>query len=119
MTTVVMERFAVPSGVREMQKLDFTRKRALRDYTSAIDAYVWTRRRLGRRGVVVERIAALMPCPDVVAAKDVEAPRAADPGQREADHDVGWGSVLADVVHADRGDRVGGAFHPRPTVAAR
>jgi hypothetical protein len=36
---------------------------------------------------------------------------------RAADGDLAWGSLIADVVHDDRGERVGGTRHPRPIVA--
>jgi hypothetical protein len=51
-----------------------------------------------------------MPCAGVLAAKDIPGP----PPERF--HDVGWSSVLAEVVHGDRGKSVGGTLHPRPAV---
>jgi hypothetical protein len=51
-------------------------------------------------------LAAFMPAPDLVSAKS-------DP------QELGWISLLADVVREDHGERVGGTLHPRPSVAAR
>jgi trehalose synthase len=81
----------------------------LRPYTGAVDAYLiaWTQP-LGE-GLVVHNVAVRMPSPDLLAAKEMQPDEAA----------VGWGSVLADVVHSDRGERVAGMLHPRPAVAAR
>jgi hypothetical protein len=83
-------------------------RRVLSDYTRPLHAYLvmWP------RGVSVDRrIAALIPAADAVAAMDVdEAP---------ASSDVAWSMALADVVCADRAERVGGTLHARPTVAAR
>jgi hypothetical protein len=33
--------------------------------------------------------------------------------------DIGWSSLLADVVATDREECVGGTLHPRPAVPAR
>ena len=68
---------------------------------AAIDAYVmaWTR-----------RVVAMMPAPGLMSLKEVE---------RRTYEDLGWGCLLADIVHSDREERVGGRLHPRPTVAAR
>jgi hypothetical protein len=40
---------------------------------------------------------------------------ATDPAAGE----LAWGCVLGEIVHADRGELVGGRMHARPTVAAR
>jgi hypothetical protein len=87
----------------------------LRRYTSRMDAYVMTWSPYDRRPrAVVERIAALMPSTDAVAAKDIPASYAGgEPRQ------LGWSTVLADVVHGDREETVGGTRHARPRVAAR
>jgi trehalose synthase len=86
----------------------------LRRYTPGIDAYVTTWAPADHRGAPVERIAALMPSADVVATKEIPLPFASgEPRQ------LGWSSVLADVVHTDRDETVGGTRHPRPTVAVR
>jgi hypothetical protein len=87
----------------------------LRRYTSRMDAYVMTWSPYDRRPrAVVERIAALMPSTDAVAAKDIPAAYAsAEPRQ------LGWSTVLADVVHGDREETVGGTRHARPRVPAR
>lgn len=76
--------------------------RFLRDYIATMDAYVTASEGL---------IAALMPSPDAVAAKEVP------PGARY--ETVGWCCLLADVVHDDRQEHVGGRRRPRPAVAAR
>jgi hypothetical protein len=51
-------------------------------------------------------LAAFMPAPDLVSAKS-------DP------KDLGWTSLLADVVREDHDEHVGGTLHPRPAVAVR
>jgi trehalose synthase len=82
----------------------------LRSYTHGVDAYVmaWSRPSpRGRRRE--EHIAALVPCADLVADKEID---------RERDG-LGWSTVLADVVGTDREERVGGRRHPRPAVAPR
>jgi hypothetical protein len=87
----------------------------LREYASAVDAYIVTgRTRTGRAETL--RVAAVMPAAGVVAAKDVPLGHHID-GERP--RDVGWNSALADVVAGDRGQSVGGTVHVRPAVAAR
>jgi hypothetical protein len=73
----------------------------LRQFTSGLDAYVM------RSGA---HVTALMPSADIVADAEVHG----DPYR-----DVGWGSMLAAVVHADRDETVGGTRHARPAVSAR
>src|SRR3954452_19569611 len=87
----------------------------LRRYTSRMDAYVMTWSPYDRRPrAVVERIAALLPSTDAVAAKDIPADYAGgEPRQ------LGWSTVLADVVNGDREETVGGTRHARPRVPAR
>jgi hypothetical protein len=89
----------------------------LRAYTSALDAYVVTWVELSGRGVMVERMAALMPSAGIVAAKEVTQP--GEVAGDELSRDVGWSSLLADVVQQDRGETVGGRLHARPAVALR
>jgi hypothetical protein len=72
--------------------------RFLRAYTFGVDAYV-----MGWGGSV----AAVMPAAGVVTVKETLQP------------DLGWSSMLADVVDGDRDETVGGTLHPRPAVAAR
>jgi hypothetical protein len=84
----------------------------LRPYASVLDAYVMTWPQEGPHGLPIERIGALMPSADRLAAWDVVAPD--DPL-----YDVGWSAALASVVHDDRGQTVGGTRHVRPTVAVR
>jgi hypothetical protein len=87
------------------------------------DAYVasWQRPE-GHGGVLVEQIAAAMPSADVVSRKDITVDWGepeAGPYWAEPARDLGWSSALADVVHRDHDERVGGTHHPRPAVAAR
>jgi hypothetical protein len=56
------------------------------------------------------RVAALMPAPALMRLKEME---------QGAYDDLGWGSLLADIVRSDRDERVGGTRHPRPAVAPR
>ena len=67
----------------------------------AVDAYVMT---------WDHGFAALMPCAGILVAKDLDA---------RLDDELGWTSLLADVVHSDRDETVGGTRHVRPLVAAR
>jgi hypothetical protein len=67
----------------------------------AVDAYVMT---------WDHGFAALMPCAGILVAKDLDA---------RLDDELGWTSLLADVVHSDREETVGGTLHVRPLVAAR
>jgi hypothetical protein len=83
--------------------------RLLHAYLAAADAYLVTWRQAAARGMRAQEIAALMPSPDVVTAKEI--------GER-ADRDLAWGRLIADVVHDDRHERVGGTRHPRPIVTA-
>jgi hypothetical protein len=87
----------------------------LRGYTAGIDAYVtaWSPP-AERPGVVVERIAAVMPHADTVAAKDIPAAMASGEPRLLA-----WSTVLADVVRGDRDETVGGTLHARPSVPVR
>jgi hypothetical protein len=73
----------------------------VRQFTSGLDAYMM------RSGA---HVTALMPSADIVADTEVHG----DPYR-----DVGWGSMLAAVVHADRDETVGGTLHARPAVAMR
>jgi hypothetical protein len=78
----------------------------LRPFTRAVDAYLaaWPERT--QRSTA---FAAALPCSGTVTAMDVDS----------ASEELGWGSMLAGVVGADRTDTVGGTLHVRPTVAAR
>jgi hypothetical protein len=76
------------------------------DAAPAVDAYVMATRTAD--GAYL--IAALMPWAGIVAAKDVRS---------DGYRDVGWGSLLADVVRSDRSECVGGTLHARPAVAPR
>jgi hypothetical protein len=79
---------------------------APRDRAPAVDAYVMAARTPGGGYLV----AALMPWAGIMAAKEVGS---------DAYRDVGWSSLLADVVRSDRSECVGGTLHARPTVAPR
>jgi hypothetical protein len=85
--------------------------RFLRDYTSGVDAYLVTWDEDAGHGMVAHEIGALMPSVGVLAAKDVVGETSAA--------DLAWGCLLADVVHGDRWESVGGRVHVRPVVAAR
>jgi hypothetical protein len=84
-------------------------QRFLARYTAPVDAYVTSDPPRRRHGERTERIAALVPSADLLAEKEVV---------RECD-DLGWSALLADVVHSDREETVGGTRHARPAVAAR
>ena len=78
---------------------------APRDRAEGIDAYLLTGNTA--HGAL---IVAVMPSAGIVAVKELSG----DPYR-----DVGWSSMLADVVHTDREECVGGTLRPCPTVAAR
>ena len=71
-----------------------------------LDAYITGWRRGG--------IAAFIAAPEVLSAKEVRARRAG-----HSLDELGWTSLLADVVRGDRDETVGGTLHARPSVAAR
>jgi hypothetical protein len=105
----------VSAGASPRRSTAATARSFLRRYTFGIDAYVTTWSPPAERpGAVVERIAALMPCADTVAAKDIPAAVAGGEPRLRA-----WSAVLADVVHSDRAETVGGTLHARPTVPVR
>lgn len=90
-------------------------RRFLSRYTSRIDAYLTiSSQPAGRPGAVVERIAALMPSSDAVAATDI--PAAVAGGEPLS---LAWSTVLAGVVRSDRDETVGGTLHARPAVPVR
>jgi hypothetical protein len=93
----------------EREALEF-----LRRFTPGIDAYILTWVERGPRDAVVERVAAAMPSAGVVVAKEFPLGAASDEPERLA-----WRTTLAEVVRGDRGERVGGTLHARPSVAAR
>lgn len=88
--------------------------RFLHRSSPALDAYViaW------RSGPTAPRahagVAAYIAAAGVVSAKEVDADR---PGSDY--EEIGWTTLLADVVRDDRAERVGGTVHARPSVAAR
>jgi hypothetical protein len=108
--TIVAVRAPSSAGERGVgEAMDFLRRHAAR-----ADAFVvsWREYPGGRR---VECLAAVMPVADTVAAKAFPAT-----GSRtQRPRDVGWGSLLADLVLDDRREHVGGRRHVRPFVAAR
>jgi hypothetical protein len=71
---------------------------------AAVDAYLisWT-----ATGALACRLSAILPNADRVVEKDM----------RGHGDDLAWGSLLADVVDADRAEHVGGRRHVRPAVA--
>jgi hypothetical protein len=79
----------------------------LRGYTAGVGAYVltWT------EPAGDHDIAALIPSLGVLTAKRTDRGAGAQ--------ELAWGSVLAEIVHADREEMVGGRLHARPAVAAR
>jgi hypothetical protein len=79
-----------------------------------LDAYItaWRSDRPARTGTA--RIAAYVAAPSVVSAKEVDASRSG-----EGYEEIGWTTLLADVVRDDRTERVGGTVRARPSVAAR
>jgi hypothetical protein len=83
--------------------------RFLQVHLAATDAYLVTWRQDVAHSVLAQAIGALMPSPDMLTAKEI--------GER-ADGDLALGCLIADVVHDDRGERVGGTRHARPIVAA-
>lgn len=72
----------------------------------SVDAYVIG----GRTADGAQIVAALMPCAGIATAKETRGTSYAD---------VGWTSLLADVVGMDREDCVGGTHHARPAIAPR
>jgi trehalose synthase len=86
----------------------------LHRFTTGLDAYLATWSEPSADGTMVERIVALMPSADLVAGREIPAAFASgEPRQ------IGWSSVLAEVVHGDRDETVGGTRHARPKVPAR
>jgi trehalose synthase len=81
----------------------------LREFTAGVGAYIVSTSQDAAGGGADQEIAALVPA--LGAVKRVAAAPAAG--------ELAWSSVLADVLHADRGEMVGGRLHPRPTVAMR
>jgi hypothetical protein len=73
----------------------------LQPHVAGVDAYVITR---------AGHVAALIPSVSVVVEKEIREDTYAGDG---------WSSALADVVGADRDERVGGTLHARPVVAVR
>ena len=67
------------------------------------------------RALRVEHIAAALPSPAVLAAKEVPASGM----DAQSLHNRGWSTLLADIVDRDRGESVGGTRHARPAVPAR
>jgi hypothetical protein len=106
--TVWHVQIAGPAGGRLVSEA----LRFMREYTSGVDAYLLTWDEDAGHGVVAHEIGALMPSVGVLAAKDVV-------GAGESSADLAWGCLLADVVHGDRWESVGGRVHVRPVVAAR
>jgi hypothetical protein len=88
----------------------------LRDYTNGVGAYVLSWTEPAGAEPAGQRIAALIPALGVLSDKHAApAPGAAGPAAGE----LAWGCLLGEIVHADRGEMVGGRMHARPTVAPR
>ena len=89
------------------------------DQSPTLDAYVMAWR--SARGIAGS-ISGFISASRVVAAKELAranelARTESEPG---ADYtELGWTTLLADIVRADRADRVGGTVSARPSVAAR
>jgi FAD/FMN-containing dehydrogenase len=103
LSTAVRERGAhVVWRIRPRATRAATAWRVLSPFTAHVDAYV-----AGAPGIV----AAAMPSRDAVTARQTGL---------GAPYDIAaWSSVLADVVHSDRDEHVGGVRRPRPAVAQR
>jgi hypothetical protein len=80
----------------------------------ALDANVMAWRSGSSAPVGRARIAAYISAPGLVSAKEVDASES-----RRGYDEIGWTTLLADVVRDDRAERVGGTVHARPSVAAR
>ncbi|HEX3906884.1 MAG TPA: hypothetical protein VHW92_03040 [Mycobacteriales bacterium] len=79
-----------------------------------VDAYVTAWQRRGPSGADRASVAAFMSGPDVVYAKELAAG-----GAQRGYSQLGWTSLLAEVVCEDHDEHVGGRLHPRPVVARR
>lgn len=80
----------------------------------ALDAYVTAWRSGNTASAGRAGIAAYIAASAVVSAKEVDTH---GPGMDR--DEIGWATLLADVVRGDRAERVGGTVHARPSVAAR
>ncbi|MCW3015749.1 MAG: hypothetical protein JWO02_2841 [Solirubrobacterales bacterium] len=94
---------------RQAQALD----RFVRATDASADSYVMSWSQPLGRGRLVERIVTLLPHADVVAAVQLPVD---GPGEGRR---LAWSCALAEAVHADRTEHVGGRVHARPSVAAR
>jgi hypothetical protein len=83
----------------------------------ALDAYVMTSRPRSHASSARARIAAYIAAPGVLSAKEVDAGGAV--GLDSGYDEIGWTTLLADVVSGDRAERVGGTERARPSIAAR
>jgi hypothetical protein len=83
----------------------------------ALNAYVTTWRPGSTASVGRAGIAAYIAASEVVSAKEVDMGEAG--GTLSGYEEIGWTTLLADVVRGDRAERVGGTVHARPSVAAR
>jgi hypothetical protein len=80
---------------------------------ASADSYVMSWSQVVGHGRRVERIVTLLPHVDVIAAVEIPGHAPGD-GRRLA-----WSCALAEGVHADRTEHVGGRVHARPSVALR
>jgi hypothetical protein len=83
-----------------------------RSHAPALDAWLTAWTTGGRRAP--RRLAAFIGAPDMLSAKEMGAGAADDSYEQ-----LGWTSLLADVVREDRAERVGGTVAARPSVARR
>lgn len=87
--------------------------RVVRATDTCADSYLMSWSQDVGHGRRVERIVTVLPHADVVAAVELPA-HAPAAGRRLA-----WSCALAETVHADRTEHVGGLLRARPSVAVR
>jgi hypothetical protein len=88
--------------------------RFLHRSSPALDAYVIAWRSGPTAPQSHAGVAAYIAAAGVVSAKEVDVK-----GPGSDYKEIGWATLLADVVREDRAERVGGTVHARPSVAAR
>jgi hypothetical protein len=102
-------------GAHAVQRVDVFPARHTTGQT--VDAFVAAWRAPGPRGLRIDHVVGVMPAADRVCEKSLLV----GAGQRTPRQPlaVAWRSVLADVVHDDRGEHVGGIRRARPAVGVR
>jgi hypothetical protein len=88
--------------------------RFLHRSSPALDAYVIAWRSVPTAPRAHAGVAAYIAAAGVVSAKEVDTN-----GPGSDYQEIGWATLLADVVREDRAERVGGTVNARPLVAAR